>query len=382
MTAPNWPGDANKPALGYRAGFSRKSLQLPFATEATPSETDAPEFLWGTGSPQGVVVGTLGDLYTDTAGGGVYYKASGVNTNTGWEVIALGASIASLLGKRVEYFIRINGTNDADNIIITEMTGYTRFGGPLDTATRWRPELSSRTTVVFTDVDDRRSILLKPGNVNDAANTVRAQFQLNPVGGTEGVRQFVDFRETFGGFAGTQPTGGVVRPPSWSIEALMRKESSGDTTHARVGLGFSNISVVHPSKPVPRIGIHGNGVNGFQFGSVNCPDGLASGDNASTDIDANAVAPADISSPGANWFHVRIKVIPPTPTQTGRWGAYLNGALVGTFTLQANFPRGGLATDQNYRKIQPGFWAWPDAVQIPGILLTDMRITIEDDWTL
>ena len=300
------------------------------------------------------------------------------------ELIAavLGGGGGVDLSKRIEWFTRVNGTNNLDNIIITEMTGYTRQGGLGDTVSRWRAELSSRSTVVFTDVDDRRSILLKPGAVNDAANTVRANFMATPLGGTEGVRQFVDFRETFGAFVGALVDEAQFKTPAWSIAAWLRKETSGDVTHARVGFGFSDIALVFPSATVARIGVHGDGVSGFRFGSINCPDGLGSGDNTSTAIDSGAEQPSEMVTPGASWMHVRIKMVPPTPEQGGRWGAYLNGVLKKTFTLQANFPRGSQASDRNYRLIQPGIWAWPDASQIPGILLHDLRIVVEDDWSL
>ena len=42
---------------------------------------------YGTGSPEGVVMGGLGDLYINTDGGAsttLYVKESGVDTNTGW----------------------------------------------------------------------------------------------------------------------------------------------------------------------------------------------------------------------------------------------------------------------------------------------------------
>jgi|SRR6185312_4559751 len=41
----------------------------------------------GTGSPNGSVVGSPGDLYVNTSGGSgttLYVKESGVSTNTGW----------------------------------------------------------------------------------------------------------------------------------------------------------------------------------------------------------------------------------------------------------------------------------------------------------
>jgi hypothetical protein len=38
----------------------------------------------GAGSPEGVVNGQVGDVYSSSTGDGVYYKASGADTNTGW----------------------------------------------------------------------------------------------------------------------------------------------------------------------------------------------------------------------------------------------------------------------------------------------------------
>lgn len=43
--------------------------------------------LTGTGSPEGVVTGYVGNHYLDNANADVYYKASGDNSNTGWTLI-------------------------------------------------------------------------------------------------------------------------------------------------------------------------------------------------------------------------------------------------------------------------------------------------------
>jgi hypothetical protein len=46
-----------------------------------------PKRFWGTGSPNGVIVATLGDTYINQSGGAnttLWVKESGVNTNTGW----------------------------------------------------------------------------------------------------------------------------------------------------------------------------------------------------------------------------------------------------------------------------------------------------------
>src|SRR5258707_954079 len=85
MSQPNWPGSAGQPALAARAAFARKSLQLPFASGN--GEVDAPEILWGTGNPNGAVIGVVGDefIQTDAAAGEArWFKMFGVATNTGW----------------------------------------------------------------------------------------------------------------------------------------------------------------------------------------------------------------------------------------------------------------------------------------------------------
>jgi hypothetical protein len=94
MTIPSWPGLDGAPALPYRASFQRKSIQLPFATEAVPTETDAPEVIWGTTSPEGAVIASVGDLYIQTSastGVAVWQKYVGAETATGWFRSELGA---------------------------------------------------------------------------------------------------------------------------------------------------------------------------------------------------------------------------------------------------------------------------------------------------
>jgi hypothetical protein len=49
--------------------------------------TTGPRWRTGVGSPEGVVTGSPGDLYSNTGGGAgttLYVKESGVATNTGW----------------------------------------------------------------------------------------------------------------------------------------------------------------------------------------------------------------------------------------------------------------------------------------------------------
>lgn len=52
----------------------------------------------GVGSPNGVVIGSPGDFYTDTAGGvgaTLWLKQTGINTNTGWSLLVFGVPPAS-----------------------------------------------------------------------------------------------------------------------------------------------------------------------------------------------------------------------------------------------------------------------------------------------
>lgn len=94
MPQPNWPGSAGQPALAARGAFARKSLQLPFATGN--GEVDAPELLWGTGSPEGVVVGKVGDIYIQedgALGASLWQKYTGAATNTGWLTIQLSTGV-------------------------------------------------------------------------------------------------------------------------------------------------------------------------------------------------------------------------------------------------------------------------------------------------
>lgn len=95
MAQADWPGTAGLPALAARALHARKSVQLPFATVG--GESDAPEVLWGTGSPEGAIVGTLGDVFVKTdATPGFYMKLTGVDTNTGWSALGGGGVVAPL----------------------------------------------------------------------------------------------------------------------------------------------------------------------------------------------------------------------------------------------------------------------------------------------
>jgi hypothetical protein len=89
---------AGDPAAGVLTGklYSKSAggiTQLFYETDAgvvyqlTPPQGSGAAWTAGNGSPEGVVVGSPGDLYSDTSGGAgttLYVKESGVATNTGW----------------------------------------------------------------------------------------------------------------------------------------------------------------------------------------------------------------------------------------------------------------------------------------------------------
>lgn len=112
-TNANWPGAAGLPALANRAGFARKSIQLPFASGAIPPENDAPEVIWGTGNPNGVVVGDVGDQFIQTdsaiAAMTLWSKSIGNGTSSGW----FRNAAATLIDARLFGALGDGGTDDS-----------------------------------------------------------------------------------------------------------------------------------------------------------------------------------------------------------------------------------------------------------------------------
>ena len=69
-------GSVPVPAAGKQTAFLRGDATFASVTSL------------GTGSPEAVVTGTLGDLYIDTTANHIYYKKTGTNINTGWQTTA------------------------------------------------------------------------------------------------------------------------------------------------------------------------------------------------------------------------------------------------------------------------------------------------------
>lgn len=228
----------------------------------------------------------------------------------------------------------------------------------------------------YRNVDQRRCLSLEPAATTRVCLAMRNfAVQLGDV---------TDFRPTFGAVTSDASLVPTLMSCSWM--AWVRKRNPGDGSDSRVTFGFADNTVVFPSAEVARLGLIGDGLGGYRFGSVNAPDGLAAGNNAPTDIDANAVQPAELlnANLGTKWFHVRIKMVPPTANSPGKWGAYLNGRLAATYTTLTNFVRGsqGVAT-ADFTRIEPSLLNFGDAaIVVPAPVFTDIRMWVEEDLTL
>lgn len=157
----------------------------------------------------------------------------------------------------------------------------------------------------------------------------------------------MDFRDTFdtsgADLAGTpgQPNGMAY---CTIMQAWLRKDVDGELCSARMHFGWANVQAfanMATLRPVPRVGLFGDGANGFLFGSVGCPDGAAVGQTGLADRDAGFVQPIELVNPNDKWFHVRIGLYPATPNgRRGLVACYLNGRLVVTYQTLTNMPRG------------------------------------------
>jgi hypothetical protein len=190
--------------------------------------------------------------------------------------------------------------------------------------------------------------------------------------------------------ATSTPIATVKKPPfGWctTIQAWCRKIAGGDASDGRVLMGFANNRTTTPSKTISRFGLIGDGLGGYGYGSVNAPDGGAAAVNLPTDHDAGFFQPADLVAPGTNVWHSAIKLVPATPTQPARWGAYHNGVLVKTFADVANFARGHQGTsDQNslieasLLNLSSDAGVGAGGLASPGFC--ELEVYLDDDYTL
>lgn len=290
----------------------------------------------------------------------------------------LAAEIASTLGLSASHWLEgtdiIEGLTSGVDIMAT-LDAYAK-GSTLAQPSRtplWVFRAGA-TAMLYTVVDNRRCLLTQAAAGAYSTNYLRP-FVLT------GLLLFAsDYRPTYGAVTSTP---GADVPPLLAIRvsAWFRKRLAGDSSSCRTCFGFADNTFLSPTALIARCGLLGDGAGGYRFGSVNCPDGQAAGENAPGDIDAGSIQPAELTNAnlGTNWFHVEIRMIPPTPTQGGMWSARLNGTLVKIFTDSlVNFPRGSGTTDNNYARIEGLFMTNEGAV---NILYRDRRVVVTEDLT-
>lgn len=228
--------------------------------------------------------------------------------------------------------------------------------------------------------------VLKFQSIAGAASARECVYNFTPY---ETVPSAIDFLPTWLGVV--EPAPGVEPPLAVEVMAWIRKMVVGPPhPGARQFIGFANCQDLNWSRRIARIGVMGDATGGFRFGSINCPDApVGAQENGQSDIDVNAVQPGVLVNPGLNWFHVRIKCIPASHFQTGRFLAFLNGRLVATFDQADNFPRNsrgsGDAFFGDYWTIQPtvAMWGNPDGVsQDAGIYVRDLRVRYTEDHSI
>ncbi len=297
-----------------------------------------------------------------------------------------GGSGAAFLGQAslAHYFesrLHIPGLNSGDAIVA--LNGTTRWGGVGQGAFYTGPLFQFRagaTPPVYREANGRRWIEPQPGVAAYSTAYLR-RYAL-----TGNQLDAIDFRDVYG--PTTSPiTGGVPTLLAVRVGGLFQKVAAGDATSCRFTFGFADNTVQAPTAPIARVGLLGDGLLGYRFGSVNCPDGGPAAENAHTDIDANSVQPPELVNPGTTPFYVEITMVPPTPVTGGFWFAKLNGRIAAAggaqaiFRTLANFPRGAFTVNHNFNRIE-GLWLSNEGTQGRVPMSTQMSAVWTEELTL
>jgi len=341
--------------------------------------------LAGYGAPEGVVPAPVGWLWQQLDGIGgntLWTKITGTGT-TGWSLVGNVSAVTAVTNRFIDWTAVWSGINNGDLATIGGViVGLSRTHQTAGTPTMMQTTAGGTSPVLNVTTDGRRS-----GQwFNGTGTNVCMIFRPTTFGAS--TIMYVPFiGPTFP--TSTAALGTTFEAPqfnfSTSISAWVRKVAGGDSSSCRMCVGFGNNTTANPSKTMPRVGLLGDGAGGYRYGSVNCPDAQAGGNNADTDIDANAVQPADLVAPGTNWWHMRIKAIPATPTSGAKIACYHNFNLVATFTTQTNFPRGHQGTSDNYGRIEAGVYNFSGdtvGLHVPELIVSELRFIMEDDLTV
>lgn len=373
-------------------GFNQSLVTLNPLVALTQEST----LLVGSGSPENVFPAPVGWMFQQldgVAGGVLWVKVSGTGT-TGWQLLSSQIS-STIIGGNSKSISRwtdmrmiVEGLNDND-VLTAPFAGESYFG----TVPVNPPNVMMRQTVGSTQAKYRQGFNPPAGRVIQLQPTTVAQCSLAfRTFASSGSIRPVDINAVTPSIAGTLSPNllasgiGPGYGHATSIMAWIRKSAGGDVITQRFTFGFADATTPGSANNVTsRVGLIGNNAGGFMFASVNCPDG-ANVAESFADVDANSFQPTDINAPTTNWFHVRIKMIPGTAIVGGSGpiiACYLNGTLVKQFTDTAvNFPRGSSGTSHNYERIEPTIYYDFTNPAGPAVLLSDIRIWVEDDFTL
>lgn len=185
----------------------------------------------------------------------------------------------------------------------------------------------------------------------------------------------------------TGTTGGHL-PRAYQFSAEIAKINAGDVIFPRFWFGFCNITDAAGNGFARRscmIGLIGDGAGGFQFASVNCPNGSnAPGDPSMQCLVTDATQPSVLVTPGASAFYVTIKMVPPIPgVSGGQVACYLGSTRVALVTNANFFPQRSVSsidvTNSQYFGIQPAIAEYPnqDGITVDaGVLLRDIRYKV------
>jgi hypothetical protein len=149
----------------------------------------------GTGSPEGVVIGYVGQWYLDTAINSTYRKDSGDNTNTGWALKAAGGStpvIDNLTSTSTTSALSANQGNVLDGKITDVTDNITAFSNQ-----NWRMEITSGSptypgAVTATEFTSTDQLYLCQGNAETSGIGLNGDYAVlwNPMDGNASLRVY------------------------------------------------------------------------------------------------------------------------------------------------------------------------------------------------
>ncbi len=169
-------------------------------------------------------------------------------------------------------------------------------------------------------------------------------------------------------------------------QAWLRKNDNVNPcwSRQRFGIAYTGVGYqVNAEGFSSHVGIIGDGANGFRCASINCPDGTGAANNSPGAADPGFIQPAALLNPGLNWFHVKVKLVPATPSAPPAVGVYLDGQLIVSYFTNAHFPRGSSGVNRDYLNVGAScFCGFDGATQLNGWWVHDWEVWYDTDLSL